>query len=149
MANGDYISFQRTQFAEALAQLREARVPRQAARQGAGLAAEHPAQTVEMTASIILVNYNGWHDLQRCLASLEASPVEGCEVIVIDNNSTDDSPQRIEQRFPTVRLIRSAINLGFGAGNNLGAKLALGRVLVFLNPDTTVEPGWLGPLVGA
>lgn len=132
MAGPDYISFQRTQFTDTLAMLRSPEFI-----------------TVELAASIIIVNYNGWHDLERCLRSLQQSQIDGCEVIVIDNCSTDDSPRKIEDHFPHVRLIRSGINLGFGEGNNLGAKLAQGRVLVFLNPDTAVERGWLSPLLTA
>jgi GT2 family glycosyltransferase len=132
MAGSDYTSFQRTGLAQAVEYLRWSEPPSQ-----------------ELAASIILVNYNGWHDLQRCLGSLTNTLSPDCEVIVVDNCSTDDSPQRISECFPFVRLVRSALNLGFGAGNNLGAKLAMGRALIFLNPDTAVEPGWLEPLVQA
>jgi GT2 family glycosyltransferase len=97
-------------------------------------------------ASIILVNYNGGQQVLECLRSLQAEREEGREIIVVDNASLDGSPRRIQEAFPHVKLIRSAANLGFGGGSNLGARYAGGHYLAFLNPDTLVEPGWLEAL---
>jgi hypothetical protein len=108
---------------------------------------EHKIPNCNLIASIILVNYNSWSDLERCLISLEINLVEDTEVIVVDNGSTDESPQCIEKNFPNVRWVRSSLNVGFGGGCNLGANHANGRTLVFLNPDTVVTSGWLTPLL--
>ena len=99
--------------------------------------------------SIILVNYNGGKQVLDCLHSLEADSYEGSEIIVVDNASCDGSPVCIKNAFPMVRLFESATNLGYGGGNNLGARYAKGSYFAFLNPDTLVEPGWLEALRGA
>jgi GT2 family glycosyltransferase len=68
-------------------------------------------------------------------------PGFGVEVIVVDNASFDGSADSIEASFPQVRVIRSAENLGFGRGNNLGASHATGDAILLLNTDTVVRPG--------
>lgn len=99
------------------------------------------------TASIIVVNYNGRPYLQACLSALLSEHNPDHEVILVDNASTDGSPEYVEQTFPEVRIVRNQNNAGFGQGFNLGAQHARGRVLACLNPDTAVEPGWLDHLV--
>ena len=93
--------------------------------------------------SVIIVNYNGWADLQRCLPSVLASLPENSEVIVVDNCSSDGSAGLIEREFPAVRLISNHDNNGFGSGNNIGVSYSTGEYLIFLNPDTIVAPGWV------
>jgi GT2 family glycosyltransferase len=102
-------------------------------------------------ATVIIVNYNGRGEVERCLASLLDDPFcrRQCEIIVVDNASSDGSAECVEQDYPDVRLVRSGANLGFGSANNLGARQATGRFLAFLNPDVTVAPGWLEPLIAA
>jgi GT2 family glycosyltransferase len=100
-------------------------------------------------ASIIIVNHNGKGYLDACLDSLQEGGELGYEVIVVDNASGDGSAEHVAACHPQVRLIRSETNLGFGAGNNLGARWARGDYLAFLNPDTEAEPGWLEALIVA
>ena len=71
------------------------------------------------------------------------------ELILVDNASSDGSAALVEAAFPGVRVLRSETNLGFGGGSNLGARHARGEFLAFLNPDTTVQPGWLDALLAA
>lgn len=98
--------------------------------------------------SIIIVNYNGGEVLLGCLESLEkSSPSIAHEVILVDNCSTDASPDLVEQRFPNVLLIRQPQNRGFGAGNNVGAKFAKGEFLFLLNPDTIISEDILPHLI--
>lgn len=106
-----------------------------------------------MDISIIILSYNTRDLLRECLESLvkittgqnnnDRKQDVHCEVIVevivIDNASPDGSAQVVEQEFPQVKLIRSDKNLGFAAGNNLGAKNAKGEFLFFLNSDTRIE----------
>lgn len=100
-----------------------------------------------MTLSIVIVSFNAREDLQRCLASLVASPPAGmCEIVVVDNGSTDGAPDMVEARFPSVRLIRPGRNLGFGAANNVGFRHTTGDLVLLLNPDTIVPPGAIDAL---
>ncbi|HXG63899.1 MAG TPA: glycosyltransferase family 2 protein [Blastocatellia bacterium] len=100
-------------------------------------------------ASVIIVSYNAKEKLLRCLASLLRSLPDSCEVVVVDNASCEDNADAIEAGFPQATLIRSNTNLGFSGGCNLGARHAQGQYLVFLNPDTLVENGWIEALVAA
>jgi len=99
--------------------------------------------------SIILVTYNNLQDLPACLSSLHATLGQDDEVIIVDNQSTDGTSRLINDDFPWVRLVVNQNNAGFGAGCNLGAGVAQGKYLAFLNPDTVVTAGWLECLVEA
>jgi GT2 family glycosyltransferase len=98
-------------------------------------------------ASVIVVSHNHRHQLGRCLASLAATTE--AELILVDNASSDGSADFVDENFPNVRIIRNETNRGFGGASNLGASQAVGEYLAFLNPDTTIEPGWLDALIGA
>ncbi|HEY9750664.1 MAG TPA: glycosyltransferase family 2 protein [Allocoleopsis sp.] len=94
-------------------------------------------KTEDILVSIILVNYNGINVILDCLNSIEAFVQSvAYEVIVVDNASTDGSPEIVAQKFPQVHFIQLTQNLGFGAGNNVGAKVAKGDFLFLLNTDT-------------
>ncbi|HEX7018110.1 MAG TPA: glycosyltransferase family 2 protein [Patescibacteria group bacterium] len=99
--------------------------------------------------SVIIINYNGREYLPTCLSALEklAFPKTKYEVIVVDNNSQDNSVVYIKKNFPEVTVIQSQENLGFARGNNVGVHHARGKYVVFLNTDTQVRPDWLAPLV--
>ncbi len=98
-------------------------------------------------ASVIIPVWNGAHDLPACLDALLAQTYPAVEIIAVDNASTDDSAALIAARYPQVRLIRHAANLGFGGACNDGLAAAQGDPLVLLNQDTIVRPGWLAALV--
>ena len=100
-----------------------------------------------LETSIIIVNYNAGEKLLRCLSGVMRSAGANSEILLVDNASSDGAADRVESDFPEVIVIRSEANLGFGAGCNLGARRARGLYLVFLNPDTIVEAGWLEALV--
>jgi len=100
-------------------------------------------------ASVIVLNYNGRHFLEGCLASLEAQRFHDFEAWLVDNGSQDGSVEFVADRFPWVRVMTLGQNLGFCAGNNAAIKQAKGDFIVLLNNDTVVEPEWLGALVGA
>jgi O-antigen biosynthesis protein len=93
-----------------------------------------------MELSVIIVSYNVRHFLAQCLVSVFKA-LEGIdhEVFVVDNNSADGSCSMISSRFPEVRLIMNHKNSGFSVANNQALKLATGRYLLLLNPDTIVE----------
>ncbi len=90
-----------------------------------------------MDLSIIIVSWRVKELLFDCLKSLYQY-IDGLafEVIVIDNDSGDGTVEMIKENFPQVKLIASQINLGFAKANNLGLRYAVGRYLLFLNPDT-------------
>ena len=93
-----------------------------------------------MDLSVIIVSYNSRFFLELCLSSLkEAAKNIKSEIIVVDNNSNDDSINMIKSLFPEVLLIENNINLGFSSANNLGVKKAKGKFICFLNPDTIVS----------
>jgi GT2 family glycosyltransferase len=91
--------------------------------------------------SIVIVNTNEGVVLFDCLERIRraGSPFE---TIVVDNASTDGSRERTQRDHSWVRVIAAASNLGYAGANNLGARSATGDVLLFLNPDAFVEPGW-------
>ena len=97
--------------------------------------------------SLIIPHWNGIDILSECLNSLKKCTYPNLEIIVVDNASTDGSPEWIEKNHPDVKLIRSERNMGYAGGCNRGALSASGEFLLFLNNDTVHEPGWLEPLV--
>jgi GT2 family glycosyltransferase len=99
------------------------------------------------TASIVIVSYNSRSHLETCLNSVCCTVGLDCEVIVVDNASTDGSARFVAERFPLVKLIRNRKNTGFAAANNKAVRAARGRYIVALNPDTEVERGWLDALL--
>lgn len=92
-----------------------------------------------MLLSVIIVNYNVKHFLEQCLCSVEKA-VAGmeAEVIVVDNNSSDNSMEYLVPRFPGVRFKANTENTGFAKGCNQGLAVAKGKYILFLNPDTIV-----------
>ena len=99
--------------------------------------------------SVVIVNWNGWDTLPRCLEALASQSFEDFEVILVDNASSDGSADEAEMRWPHMRVIRLEENLGFAAANNLGARKACGRWLALLNNDAFPEPDWLEELIHA
>ncbi len=90
--------------------------------------------------SVIIVSYNVEHFLHLCLESVYAAINNiNAEIIVIDNASADNSVEMMRQKFPSTRVISNVDNLGFGKANNKAAKLAKGRYVCILNPDTIVS----------
>ncbi|MEJ7660026.1 MAG: glycosyltransferase family 2 protein [Hymenobacter sp.] len=83
------------------------------------------------------------------LESLRHLTYPNYEILVVDNASPTEAPDSIAEQFPEVHLIRSAVNLGFAGGNNLGIKEARGKYCLFLNNDTEVAPNLLDRLVAA
>ena len=92
-----------------------------------------------MQLSVIILNYNVRHFLELCVLSVQKalSNIDG-EIIVVDNNSSDDSCEMMQHRFPKIKLIRNTENLGFPKGNNIGVAQAKGEYICILNPDTVV-----------
>src|SRR5215469_2281253 len=103
-----------------------------------------PNSVATLDVSVVIVSFNTRNVLRECLQTLErqASKVTH-ETIVVDNASADGSADMVEKEFPGVRLVRSAVNLGFAAANNRGFELAKGRYVSQLNSDAFMQPGAL------
>lgn len=99
---------------------------------------------MEKELSVILVNYNDKTHLQGCLSSLvENGRGFAFEIIIVDNNSGDGSPEFIEKNFPAVNLIRNQENVGFSRANNQAIRISRGEFILFLNTDTLLSPNVL------
>ncbi|AEI96552.1 glycosyltransferase family 2 protein [Roseobacter litoralis] len=87
--------------------------------------------------SIVIVEWNTIDMLRDCLASVfdKAGGLD-IQVIVVDNASSDGSPEMVEAEFPQVTQIRNADNRGFAAANNQGFEICTGRYILLLNSDT-------------
>lgn len=92
-----------------------------------------------MKLSVVILNYNVRYFLELCIKSVQAAIIDiDAEIIVVDNNSIDDSCYIIKTLFPDVILIENKENFGFSKGNNIGVSQAKGEYLCILNPDTVV-----------
>lgn len=100
-------------------------------------------------ASVVIPNWNGAHHLPSCLDSLRQQTYPHVEVIVVDNASTDGSRALVAERYREVRVLALDCNLGLTGGNNAGFRAAQGEVLISLNNDTEVAPGFVETLVAA
>ncbi len=97
--------------------------------------------------SIVTVNFNGSEDTIEMIDSLTRITYANIEIIVVDNHSENDNPRIIKERFPSIVLYESNVNMGFAGGNNLGIMRARGDYVLLLNNDTIVDKGFLEPLV--
>ena len=92
-----------------------------------------------MKLSVVILNYNVRYFLELCVLSVQKAVQHlDAEIIVVDNNSPDDSCAMIRERFPNVILIENKENSGFPKGNNIGVAAAKGEYICILNPDTVV-----------
>lgn len=97
-----------------------------------------------MDVSVITVTWNSEKLIAEQVRSVkEACKISTFEQIIVDNASTDASTALITKQFPEVKLIKADTNLGFSAANNLAAAKSVGDYLLFLNPDTRLNPGSL------
>jgi len=101
-----------------------------------------------MLVSIVILNYNGNKTLKKCLDSIYKLdfPKKNYEVIVVDNNSKDNS-LKIIKKYKKVILIKSKENTGFAKGNNIGIKKAKGKYIAIFNNDLIVNKNWLKELI--
>lgn len=103
---------------------------------------------MEPDLSIVIVSWNVRDLLADCLESIRAGDGLSVEVIVVDSDSVDGTPNMVRERFPAVRLVEPGSNVGFTKGNNIGIQASLGRFVLLLNPDTRVLGEALEKMVG-
>jgi GT2 family glycosyltransferase len=96
--------------------------------------------------SVVIVTWNGKKYALECLESLRTAH-PNLEVIVVDNASTDGTPEAIEAAYPEVKLIRNTENLGFAKANNAGIAVASADFVALVNSDVVVPPGCLQKMV--
>lgn len=104
-------------------------------------------QTVP-SISVIVVSWNAKKYLEQCIQSfLNCPELNAVEIIVVDNASSDGSPEFIKQNYPGVKLICNADNLGFARANNIGIKHSQGKYLFLINSDVVVYPNCIESMV--
>ncbi len=96
--------------------------------------------------SVVIVNYRTYAELDACIASVMPAPASDREVIVVDHSSSTPDLERLSAKFPGVRVAPTSTNPGFSAGINAGARLARGRHLLIINPDTRIQPAAVGAM---
>jgi GT2 family glycosyltransferase len=97
--------------------------------------------------SIVVVNWNGKQFLDDCLTSLLSQTYQNYEIILVDNGSTDGSPDYVLNNFPSVKIVRNTGNEGFGRACNKGIRYSKGEYIVTLNNDLQLDECWLEELI--
>ena len=100
-----------------------------------------------MKASVIIPNWNGKDLLKECLDSLRKQSYKEFEIILVDNNSTDQSVEYVKNNYQEVRIIKLDKNYGFARAINEGVKKSLAKYVIFLNNDTKADKDWLKNLI--
>ncbi|MFX1504292.1 MAG: glycosyltransferase, partial [Promethearchaeota archaeon] len=99
--------------------------------------------------SIIVLNYNGKYHLKDCFNSLYNLNynMDKVEIILVDNNSQDDSVEFVNRNYKGVKIIQLKKNYGCASGHHLGARKSSGKYIVLLNNDIYADKNWLNELV--
>ncbi|CAM4411949.1 glycosyltransferase family 2 protein [Paenibacillus alkaliterrae] len=99
--------------------------------------------------SIVVITHNRWRYTKQCLDSLlNDNEYPHVEIIIVDNASSDETKQRLSEiQNSNIKVIFSPVNTGFSRGNTIGCKAATGDILILLNNDTIVTPGWISRLI--
>jgi hypothetical protein len=100
--------------------------------------------------SIVILNWNGKHNLAKCLESLFKISYKPYEIVIVDNGSTDSSLRYIkslQKKNKNLILVKNFKNLGFAEGNNIGYKRSRGELILLLNNDVIVEKDFLNALI--
>jgi GT2 family glycosyltransferase/UDP-galactopyranose mutase len=98
----------------------------------------------------VILTYNNYEDTEECLRSIQASNTLVRKIIVVDNGSSDQTPQKVKQDFPDVYVIENGQNLGVPAGYNVGFRYALEQgadYILMLNNDTVIAPDMIEKLL--
>lgn len=101
-----------------------------------------------MDISVVIVNYNVQYFLEQCILSVKGAATNlNVEIIVVDNNSEDNSCSVIKEKYPEVKLVENKENIGFSKANNQGVKIAKGAYILVLNPDTIIAEDTLDKII--
>ncbi len=99
--------------------------------------------------SIILLNWNGKRFLQGCIESIQAQSYQDFELLIVDNASTDGSPEFLQQQYAQYQLYLNKKNLGYCGGANQGIRKSRGEYILIVNPDIILSENFLSCLVNA
>ncbi|HAM09447.1 MAG TPA: glycosyl transferase family 2 [Bacteroidales bacterium] len=103
----------------------------------------------DMELTVIIISYNVSEYLRKCLTTVnKACRGIDCEIYVVDNNSDDNSCSMVSEEFPHICLIKNKINKGYSFANNQAIRLARGKYILLLNPDTLIEEDALTRCIG-
>jgi len=107
------------------------------------------AQDDDPLISILTVNWNGKRYLDDLFSSIFSLnyPMEKLQVMMVDNNSSDDSIKYVKKKFPSVEIVELDKNHGYAGGNNEGFKRAKGKYIALINNDCVADPDWLGEML--
>ncbi len=97
--------------------------------------------------SIIIVNWNTKNETKQAINSIYNNCTLKFEIIVIDNNSQDNSFNYLKKHFPKLRLIQNPKNYGYAKANNQGVKIAHNKLILILNPDTQIQKNTIEELL--
>jgi len=100
-----------------------------------------------MRVAVVILNWNGKAFLERYLPFVIKYNAPGTDIVVADNNSTDDSIEFIKENFPVVKVIKNPVNGGFAEGYNTSLKQIDAEYYVLLNSDVEVTPRWIPPVI--
>lgn len=98
-------------------------------------------------ATILILTWNALPFLPTCLETLFAQDYPHFTVMVLDNDSTDGTPDWVRTHYPAVQVVENGCNLGFAAGNNVGLRQIDTPFVVLVNPDVELAPDWLAQLL--
>ena len=105
-------------------------------------------RTGPVELSVVVVNHNAGDQVVRCVRSVLDSAGEcSLRVVIVDNQSSDGSPDAVQDAFPQVSMIRNGANLGFAAAANQGMRAVESEFVLLINPDAEVEAGTLEALL--
>lgn len=113
------------------------------------MASESTQSGTTPQVTVVIPNWNGMRHLPECLATLDLQEFGDFEIVVVDNNSSDESRQWLAANRPDVTLLARPDNGGFSKAVNAGIEQARGPYVALLNNDTALDPAWLGELVRA
>jgi N-acetylglucosaminyl-diphospho-decaprenol L-rhamnosyltransferase len=97
--------------------------------------------------SILIITWNSWPDIKKCLESIRLSDFTDFEIVVIDNNSTDETVAKLQRYFPEVRLYLNQSNVGHARAVNRGFGLVRGDYVLLLDADTELAPETISKLM--
>ena len=103
--------------------------------------------THQPKVAIVILNWNGRKYLEQFLPSVITTSYSNYEIIIADNNSSDDSVSFLETNYPSLEVIHLSTNYGFAQGYNKALKQVQADYYMILNSDVEVHPDWIQPMV--